>query len=112
MKRLIILALVTFFSYNISFGQNVEKETQAYTIVQVLTPQTVFGDFKITIFYGNEKIEEYKSVKYNKENRENMATHVVDVLNFMEKNGYELEAVLNFTIVNIETQYVFRKKEE
>lgn len=112
MKRLIILVLVTFFTYNISFGQNGEREKQAYAIVQVLTPQTVFGDFKISIFYGNEKIEEYKNVKYNKDNREKLSTYVVDVLNYMEKNGYELESVLNFTIVNIETQYVFRKKEE
>lgn len=111
MKRFIILTVVTFLSCNISFGQNGEKEKQTYAIVQVLTPQTIFGDFKISIFYGNEKIEEYKNVKYNKDNKDKLSTNVVDVLNYMEKNGYKLESVLNFTITNIETQYVFKKTE-
>lgn len=111
MKKIIIIALITLFSNCISFGQDVKVEKRNYAIVQVLTPQTVFGDFKITIFYGNEKIEEYKNVKYNKENRERLSTYVVDVFNYMEENGYKLESSLNFTITNIESQYVFRKKE-
>ena len=107
MKKIITLAFFTLLFYNVSFSQ----ETKTYAIVQVLTPKTVFGDFKINIFYGDENISEYKSIKYSKDNREKISTYVVDVLNYMKKEEYELINVVNFTIINIETQYIFRKRE-
>lgn len=110
--KLFILILFTSLSLPVlGQSQNYSGNDSSYAIIQVLLPQTIFGEFKIRIFYGNDKIEEFKNIKYSKNNRKNLSTYVVDALNYMKSKGYKFEQAITFTLVTIETQYIMRKPE-
>lgn len=102
MKKLLVIIPLILLTYS-SFAQN----DDSHAIVQVLMPTTVFGDFRIRMLYGNDKIEDFKSVKYSKDNREQVSNYVVDAMNYMKKKGYKFKQAL---VTMVETQYIFEKE--
>lgn len=110
MKQIILL--VTLFLFHLRGQAQTDNKTTGdgtYAIVQVLTPPTVFGEFKIRIFYGDDNIEDFKFVEYSKKTRDLINNDITNALNYMRKKGYKLVQTLTYTWSYVEIQYVMQK---
>jgi hypothetical protein len=108
MKTFITLLLLTLFVSVNAFSQAAERKYEHATVFY-----NIQGKGSITIYYGKDRreiINQTKNIK-TKGYFEDDGNYVMDALNYMDEQGYEL--VSSHGIVNVAlngVQYVFRRE--
>jgi hypothetical protein len=110
--KLLILLSVAFISFKAqgqSFDRSITDST--YAIVQITSPETVFGEYEIKISYGNGRIEDFKNIDFSRKNKTGLINETTNALNYMSGKGYILTQTLTYVLPTANIQYIFEKKD-